>query len=62
MPTSALQAMLWDFTTLGATNATLKSIVDAVIARHRDARLPSPVSGALAYHWPTIGATLVGGN
>ena len=34
---------------MGATNETLKSIVDAVIACHRDAQLPSPVSGDLAY-------------
>ncbi len=40
--------MLWDFITLSATHATLKSIVDAVIARHRDAQLPSPVSGNMA--------------
>ena len=49
MSTSALQAMLWDFTAMGASRATLKSIVDAVITRHRDARLPSPVEGHLSY-------------
>ena len=49
MPPATLRAMLWDFVTMGATNATLKSIVDAVIARHRDAQLPSPVSGNMAY-------------
>ena len=49
MPTATLRAMLWDFITMGATHATLKSIVDAVISRHREAHLPSPVSGNLAY-------------
>ncbi len=51
MPTATLRAMLWDhdFITMGATHATLKSIVDAVIARHREALPPSPVSGNLAY-------------
>jgi len=49
MDTSTLQAMLWDFTSLGASNSTLKSIVDAVVSRHREARLPSPVQGPLAY-------------
>ena len=39
MPAATLRATLWDFITLGATNATLKSIVNAVIARHRDAQL-----------------------
>ena len=42
MPLTALQAMLWDFTSMGATNSTLKSIVDAVISRHRDAQFPPP--------------------
>ena len=49
MPTSTLRAMLGDFVTMGATNATLKSIVDAVTVCHRDAQLPSPVSGDLVY-------------
>jgi hypothetical protein len=63
MPTAILRAMLWDFITLGATNATLKSIVDAVIARrHRDAQLPSPVSGNLAYQRLTSCLTRVLGT
>ncbi len=49
MGTSVLQAMLWDFKSLGASNSTLKSIVDAVVTRHRDANLPSPVHCPLAY-------------
>ena len=49
MPPTALQAMLWDFASMGATNSTLKSIVDAVISRHRDAHLTPPVSGPGAY-------------
>jgi hypothetical protein len=42
--------MLWDFTSLGASNSTLKSIVDSVISKHRDAQLPSPVPGHRGYH------------
>jgi hypothetical protein len=49
MGTSVLQAMLWDFTSLGASTSTLKSIVDANVARHLDAHLPSPVQGPFAY-------------
>ena len=49
MKPDVLHAMLWDFTSMGATKSTLKSIVDAVISRHRDAHLPSPVSGHMSY-------------
>jgi hypothetical protein len=49
MPPDVLQAMLWDFTAMGASKATLKAVVDAVVARHRAGRLPSPVSGPMAY-------------
>jgi hypothetical protein len=48
MSTGALQAMLWDFTAMGASRSTLKSVVDAVIAKHRDSRLPSPVEGHMS--------------
>ena len=41
--------MLWDFTSMGATKSTFKSIVDAVIARHCKAQLPSPLSGPRSY-------------
>ena len=51
MDISVLQAMLWDFTSLqvGASNSTLKSIVDAVLARHRSTQLSSPVQGPMSY-------------
>jgi hypothetical protein len=51
LPMSArvLQALLWEFTSLGASNSTLKSVVNAIVARHRDARLPSPLQGHLSY-------------
>ncbi len=49
MAAPVLQAMLWELTSLGASNFTLKSIVDAVVARHRDARLQSPLQGHLSY-------------
>ncbi len=44
-----LLGMLWDFTVMGASRSTLKSIVDSVIARHRDGNLPPPVTGPAAY-------------
>ena len=49
MDHDTLLAMLWDFTAMGASRSTLKSIVDSVIARHRDGNLPSPVTGPAAY-------------
>ena len=49
MPPDVLLAMLWDFTAMGASKATLKAVVDSVVARHRAGRLPSPVSGPMAY-------------
>jgi hypothetical protein len=32
MSTETLQAMLWDFTSMGASKATLKAVVDSVLA------------------------------
>ena len=32
-----------------ASNSTLKSIVDVVLARHRSAHLPSPDQGPMSY-------------
>ena len=49
MDQSTMQALLWDLTSLGAAFATLKSVVDAVIAQHRHARLQSPVGGHFCY-------------
>jgi hypothetical protein len=49
MHPDVLHAMLWDFTAMGASKSTLKSIVDSVISRHRDAQLKSPVSGHMSY-------------
>ena len=49
MPPPVLQALLWEFTSLGATNSTLKSIVDAILTRHREAQLPSPLQGHTSY-------------
>ena len=49
MDVDTLQAMLWDLTAMGASKSTLKSVVDSVIARHRDAHLPSPVTGHMTY-------------
>ena len=45
-----LQALLWEFTSLGAAFSTLKSIVDAIIGEHKKARLPSLVGGHFCYN------------
>ena len=50
MEVPTLQALLWDFTSLGAAFSTLKSIVDAIIGEHKKARLPSPVGGHFCYN------------
>jgi hypothetical protein len=49
MTSETLSAMLWDFTAMGASKSTLKSIVDAVLSRHRAAGATSPLSGPMAY-------------
>ena len=49
MAPETLHAMLWDFTAMGGSRSTIKSIVDAVIAKHREARLSSPVVGHMSY-------------
>ncbi len=49
MPASVLQALLWEFTSLSASNATLKSVLDSIISRHREASLPSPIQGHMSY-------------
>ncbi len=50
MSTDVFHAMLWDFTSLGASNSTLKSIVDSVISKHHEAQLQTPVPGHRGYH------------
>jgi hypothetical protein len=49
MDIETLHAALWDFISMGASKSTLKSIVDAVISRHREHKLPSPVTGHMSY-------------
>ena len=49
MSSDTLLAMLWEFIAMGSSRSTLKAVVDAVIARHRSAQLPSPVSGDMTY-------------
>jgi hypothetical protein len=41
--------MLWDFTAMGGSRSTIKPIGVAVIAKHRDSRLSSPVTGHIPY-------------
>jgi hypothetical protein len=50
MEVPTLQALLLEFTSLGAAFSTLKSIVDAIIGEHKKARLPSPVGGQFCYN------------
>ena len=50
MSTAVLHALIWDCTAMGASRSVTKAIVDAIISRHRGARLPSLVTGHMAYH------------
>lgn len=49
MDRQTLQAMVWEFTAMGGSRSTIKSVLDAVISRHRDVGLPSPLQGHLSY-------------
>ena len=49
MDRQTLQAMFWEFTAMGGSSSTLRSVLNAVIARHREVGLPSPVSGHMEY-------------
>jgi hypothetical protein len=60
MPTDVLLAMLWDFTAMGASKATLKAVVDAVIARtaRASSRRPYPAPlPTLASPAPLVGSS-----
>ena len=50
MSLEVLYALIWDCTAMGASRSVLKAVVDAIIARHRDARLDSPVTGHMGYN------------
>ena len=49
MDRQTLQAMVWEFTAMGGSHSTIKAILDAVISRHRDVGLPSPLPGHMEY-------------
>jgi len=49
MDHQTLQAMVWEFTAMGGSRAVIRSILDAVIARHRDSGLSSPLAGPMEY-------------
>jgi hypothetical protein len=49
MDRQTLQAMVWEFTVMGGSRFTIKSILDAVITHHRAAGLPSPLAGHMEY-------------
>jgi hypothetical protein len=49
MAPSTLHTMLWVFSAMGGSRFTLKAIVNAFIARHRDVRVDSLVSGHMTY-------------
>ena len=44
-----LQALVWEFTVVGGTRSVIKSIVNSIITRHRERRLPSPLEGHMEY-------------
>jgi hypothetical protein len=49
MPSSTLRALLWEVTSAGGSKSVVKSILDAVIAKHREAGLESPLSSGMTY-------------
>lgn len=49
MDRQTLQAMFWEFTAMGGSQSTLRSILNAVITRHRDAGFLSPLDGYMEY-------------
>ncbi len=44
-----MRALLWEFITIGASKSVLKAMLDAILSRHRDAGLPSPLAGNMTY-------------
>ena len=49
MDRPTLQALIWECTAVGGTRAVIRSLLDAIIARHRDTGLPSPLAGPMEY-------------
>ncbi len=47
MSPAVMRALLWESITIGASKSVLKAMLDAILSRHRDAGLPSPLRGSL---------------
>ncbi len=55
---STFQALQWELTALGAAHPNLKGVIDAVAGQHREAKLPSPLSGNLSYQLERLNKSL----
>ena len=49
MDPRVLRAFLWEAVTSGASKPVLKGLLDAILSRHRDASLPSPLASGMTY-------------
>jgi hypothetical protein len=49
MSPAVMRALLWESITIGASKSVLKAMLDAILSRHRDAGLPSPLAGNMTY-------------
>jgi hypothetical protein len=49
MDPRAMRALLWEAVTMGASKSVLKALLDAILSRHRDAGLPSPLAAGMTY-------------
>ena len=49
MDRSVLQALVWECTAVGGTRDVIRSLLDGIISRHRDAGLRSPLAGPMEY-------------
>jgi hypothetical protein len=44
-----MRALVWEAITIGASKSVIKAMLDAILSRHRDAGLPSPLAGNMTY-------------
>ena len=49
MDRTVLQALIWECTAAGGTRDVIRSLLNGIISRHRDAGLPSPLAGPMEY-------------
>ena len=47
MDRTVLQALVWEYAAVGGTRDVIRSLLDGIISRHRDAGLRSPLAGSM---------------